>query len=177
MNVFQLVSAISLMLVLLAACAGPVQPAGDVSAPVQEADAVEAVDGVASSAADSALLLETLDANRAVRAGVEDVFNFKMVNTTGQAMPVVVILERASGQRWRTSLCVEKLCLLGDGSKPSITDPVVLPPYLEQQFKVQLFVDEAARPGQQAAWILRVEPQTGDAMSQNVTLRAQVASP
>jgi hypothetical protein len=70
---------------------------------------------------------------------------------------------------------VDKQCLLGDGSEPSVTDPVILPPYLEQAFKAHVFVDAAARFGQQTALTLRVEPLVEAAMPRSVTLSAQVS--
>ena len=129
------------------------------------------------AAANSLLLVEARDAERAVQPGAEEVFDFKVVNASGQPMPVVIALEHAAGQRWRTSLCVEKQCLLGDGSEPSVTDPVVLPPYLEQAFEAHLFVDAAARSGQQTALTLRVEPLTEAAKPQSIILAALVDSP
>jgi hypothetical protein len=129
------------------------------------------------AAANSLLLVEAIDAVRAVQPGAEAVFDFKVVNASDQLMPVVIALEHAGGQRWRTSLCVEKQCLLGDGSEPSVTDPVFLPPYLELGFKAHVFVDAAARSGQQTALTLRVEPLVETAVPRNVTLSAQVGQP
>lgn len=160
------ISVILVLLVLLAAC-------GSLPQPVVEHRPAPAA-GQAAQASGDALLVEAIDADRAVQAGTEAVFDFMVVNATGQPMPVVFALEHADGQRWRTSLCVDKQCLLGDGNEPSLTDPVILPPYLEQGFKAHLFVDAAARPGQQTALTLRVEPQSSEAMAHSVTLRAQV---
>ncbi len=171
------VSVIVLILLFLAACGSPAQPAEDTVAPAQGAALAVPLEGVASYATDGALLLEAVDADRAVQPGAEEVFDFKLVNTTRQPLSVVVVLEHADGERWRTSLCVDKQCLLGDGSEPSITDPVVLPPYLEQAFKAHVFIDEAARPGQRTALTLRVEQQTGDATPQGLTLSARVSGP
>ncbi len=131
----------------------------------------------AMTVADSLLLVEAMDADRAVQPGAEEVFDFKVVNASGQPMPVVIVLDHAGGQHWRTSLCVEKQCLLGDGSEPSVTDPVILPPYLEQAFKAHVFVDAAAQPGQQTALTLRVEPLVEAALAKSVTLAAQVNQP
>ena len=177
MNVDRSVSVILLALLFLAACGSPAQSVEDSVAQAQGAAAAAPLEGVASYATDGALLLDAPRADRAVQPGADEVFDFKMVNTTGQAMPVVVVLEHADGQRWRTSLCVEKQCLLGDGSEPSITDPVILPPYLEQPFQAHVFVDAAARPGQSTALTLRVEPLTEAAKPQSVILAAQVDSP
>jgi hypothetical protein len=177
MNVDRSVSVILLILFFLAACSSPSQPAEDVMAPAQGAAVVAPLEGVASYATDGALLLDAPRADRAVQPGNDEVFDFKMVNTTGQPLTVVVALEHKGGERWRTSLCVEKQCLLGDGSEPSITDPVILPPYLEQPFQAHVFVDAAARPGQSTALTLRVEPLTEAAKSQSVILAAQVDSP
>lgn len=173
MKTVRLLSVIGLALAWLAACSSPVQPAARVVAPPPEG----AVPSDAATAADSPLLLEALNADRTVQPGAEEVFDLKMVNATGQPMAVVVVLEHAAGQRWRTSLCVDKQCLLGDGDEPSVTDPVTLPPYLEQAFNAHVFVDAAARQGQQTALSVRVEPLTGTAKPQSVLLTAQVASP
>lgn len=158
---------------LLAGCASPARPA--------ERAVNSGHDGAAASgemaAADSLLLVEALNADRTVQPGADEVFDFKMVNTTGEPLSVVVVLEHAGGQRWRTSLCVENQCLLGDGSEPSITDPVILPPYLEQAFKAHVFVDADARSGQQTALTLRVEPLAAAALASSVTLAAQVGQP
>lgn len=176
-NMVRLGSALVLTLALSAACGSSIQPAGDEIVATQAAVVAAPLEGVASYAADGALLVEALRADRAVQPGADEVFDFKMVNTTGQAMSVVVVLEHTDGQRWRTSLCVEKQCLLGDGSEPSVTDPVILPPYLEQPFQAHLFVDETAQRGQQASLILRVDPLTEDARPQSVSLSAQVGAP
>jgi hypothetical protein len=166
MRSLRLLSIIALLLVLLAACRSLPQP-------VVERDAAPAA-GQASQVSSEVLLLEAIDADRTVQPGADEVFDFKMVNTMGQPLSVVVVLEHADGQRWRTSLCVEKQCLLGDGSESSVTDPVILPPYLEQAFEAHLFVDAAARSGQQTGLTLRVEPQISDGMSHSVALRARV---
>lgn len=165
MKTVRLVSVTILVIALLAACASPVQQGGSTAA----------FDETAPS--DSLLLLEAIDPDRVVLPGTEEVFDFKMVNATGQPLSVVVALEHVDGQRWRTSLCVDKQCLLGDGSEPSVTDPVTLPPYLEQAFKAQVFVDAAARAGQQAALTLSVEPLADAAMPRSVTLTARVGQP
>ena len=177
MKTVRLVSATMFIIVLLTACASLAQPV-ELASVSGEADAAAApLAGVASYAADGALLVEAVRPDRVVQPGVDETFDFKMVNTTGQPLSVVVALEHADGQRWRTSLCVENQCLLGDGSEPSVTDPVTLPPYLEQPFQAHLFVDAAARPGQQTALTLSVEPQTGDGMPHSVALRARVIEP
>ena len=156
-------------LVLLAACRGLPQP-------VLEQSAAPAAHQ-ASQASSDALLVEAINGDRAVQPGTEEVFDFKVVNATDQPMPVVIALEHADGQRWRTSLCVDKQCLLGDGSEPSITDPLILPPYLEQAFKAHVFVDAAARSGQQTVLTLSVEPLVEAAIPRSVTLLAQVSQP
>jgi len=167
MRDFRVISVTLLLLVLLAAC-------GNLPQPVSERDIAPAASQISQVSSD-ALLVEAINADRTVQPGADEVFDFKMVNTTGQPLSVVVVLEHADGQRWRTSLCVEKQCLLGDGSEPSVTDPVTLSPYLEQPFQAHVFVDAAARPGQSTAFTLRVEPQISDGMSRSVTLRARVA--
>lgn len=165
------------ILVLLTACASPAQPV-ELASVSGEADAAATpLAGVASYVADEALLLEATRPDRVVQPGADEVFDFKVVNTTDQPMPVVIALEHTGGQRWRTSLCVDKQCLLGDGSEPSVTDPVTLPPYLEQAFKAHVFVDAAARSGQQTALTLRVEPLAEALIARSVTLSAQVGQP
>lgn len=144
--------------------------------PVVERDAAPAA-GQASQVSSDTVLIEAVNADQAVQPGAEAVFDFTVVNGSDQAVPVVIALEHADGQRWRTSLCVDKQCLLGDGSEPSVTDPVILPPYLEQAFKAHVFVDAAARSGQQTVLTLRVEPLDETAVSRSVTVTAQVSQP
>lgn len=175
MNVIRLVSVIGLL--LLAACGSAPQPPEDGAVPPEATAVAVPVDGMASYATENLLLLEASGAERAVLPGSDEVFDFKLTNTSGDPLPVVVILEHAGGQRWRTSLCVEKQCLLGDGSEPSVTDPVILPPYLEQPFQAHLFVDQAARPGEQAELTLRVEPAPNSVSVKSLMLRAEVATP
>lgn len=158
------------VIVLLAGCVNPAQPAD----PGVDSGQEGAARSGEMAASTSLLLVEAIDADRTVQAGTEAVFDFKVVNASDQPMPVVLVLEHAAGQRWRTSLCVDKQCLLGDGNEPSVTDPVILPPYLEQAFKAHVFVDAAARSGQQTGLTLRVEPQINDGMSRSVALRARV---
>lgn len=86
-----------------------------------------------------------------------------------------MVLNHREGQRWRTSLCVELQCILGDGSSESRTETVILPPFLEKPFQVHLFVDDEAKPGQSAILELRVEPLAANAPSQSLTLSAVVA--
>jgi hypothetical protein len=38
-------------------------------------------------------------ADRAVQPGADEVFDFKLVDTTGQSVTVVVVVEHADGQR------------------------------------------------------------------------------
>jgi hypothetical protein len=173
MKTVRLVSAMMFVIGLLAGCVSPARPAD----PAVDSGREVAARSGEMAAADSLLLVEAIDADRMVQPGAEEVFDFKVVNASGQPMPVVIALERADGQRWRTSLCVDKQCLLGDGSEPSVTDPVILPPYLEQAFKAHVFVDAAARSGQQTALTLRVEPLVEAAMPRSVTLSAQVSQP
>ena len=169
MRSLRIFSLIALLLVLLSACRSLPRPVLERDGAPAAAEAVQAWS--------DALLIEAIDADRAVQPGAEEVIDFKVVNATGQPMPVVIALEHAGGQRWRTSLCVDKQCLLGDGSEPSVTDPVILPPYLEQAFKAHVFVDAAAQPGQQTALTLRVEPLVEAALAKSVTLAAQVNQP
>ena len=126
---------------------------------------------------DGPLTVRAYDKDRVVEADSDETFDFLVVNNTSESLPVVFVLEHSDGQRWRTSLCVDKQCLLGDGSEPSVTDPLILPPYLEQAFKVHVFVDATARSGQQTALTLRVEPLVEAAMPRSVTLSAQVSQP
>jgi predicted component of type VI protein secretion system len=173
MNTLRLVSVIVLVSALLAGCGSSARSVERANAPDQEGAAGVAV----VPAADSLLSVEALNADRMVQPGAEEVFDIKVVNATEQPMPVVIALERAEGQRWRTSLCVEKQCLLGDGSEPSVTDPVILPPYLEQVFKARLFVDGAARSGQETLLTLRINPLIEAAMPRSVILSAHVRQP
>lgn len=165
MSKVRLASAVALILILLAACGtSPSQPAQP--------------DSPAPAAASAAtLMIEAANAERIVQPGADEVFDFKMVNTSGEALPVLVQLEPAGGQRWRTSLCVDKQCVLGNGSEASVSDPVMLSPYVEQPFQVHLFVDSDAQPGQRSELTLRVKPQAGNALSPSATVRAQVAAP
>lgn len=125
---------------------------------------------------DGPLTVRAFNKDRAVQADSDEVFDFLVVNTTDQALPVRFVLEHTDGQRWRTSLCVDRQCLLGDGTEPSVTDPVMLPPYLEQPFQAHLFVPQAALPGHRSALTLRVEPLAPDIASQSLTLSARLAS-
>lgn len=179
MNMIRLamVSVPVLILLVLSACASPAQPVEDVVAPAQVPAGTAPTESVASYATDGALLLEATDADRIVLPGTEEVFNFKVVNATSQAMPVVVVLEHADGQRWRTSLCVEKQCLLGDSSQPTVSDPVILPPFLEQPYQAHIFVDEAAQTGEQTAITLRVEPQITNVAPESTAVRVRVRAP
>jgi len=125
---------------------------------------------------DGPLIVRAYDKDREVQADSDETFDFLVVNNTSQSLPVVFVLEHREGQRWRTSLCVDKQCLLGDGSEPSVTDPVTLPPFLEQPFQAHLFVDKAALPGHQSSLTLRVEPQVPGIAPQSLTLSGQLAS-
>lgn len=165
MKTARLVSITILLLVLLAACVGPL---ARTTSPDQAA---------ADAPAASGLQLAAVNAERTVQAGGEETFDFTLTNTSDQPVPVLVVLEHAAGERWRTSLCVNRQCLLGDGTKPSVSDPIILPPYLEQPFQAHLFVDATARSGQQTALTLRVEPRMGDGLSRSVILRARVVEP
>lgn len=122
------------------------------------------------------ITVRAFDKDRTVQPDSDETFDFLVVNTTDTALPVRFVLEHSDGQRWRTSLCVEKQCLLGDGTDPSVTDPVTLPPYLEQPFQAHLFVDKAAQPGHQSTLTLRVEPQAPGIAAQSLTLSAQLGS-
>lgn len=159
MKLFRLNRVIVLSLILLlAACVPAAQPS------------------VATPTA-GALLLDVVSPQRTAAAGSEQVFDFKLVNTTDQPQRVVISLAHDAGERWRTSLCVGPQCLLGDGSETTAADPITLPPYLEQPFQAHLFVDAAAQAGQETALTLRVEPQSGDIASAAVTLHARVDTP
>lgn len=125
---------------------------------------------------DGPLTVRAYDKDRVVEADSDETFDFLVVNNTSQSLPVVFVLEHSDGQRWRTSLCVDKQCLLGDGSEPSVTAPITLPPFLEQPFQAHLFVDKAALPGHQSSLTLRVEPQVPGIAAQTLTLSGQLAS-
>lgn len=126
---------------------------------------------------DGPLMVRAINKDRIVQADSDEVFDFLVVNTTDQALPVRFVLEHNDGQRWRTSLCVKEQCLLGDGTEPSVTDPITLPPYLEQPFQAHLFVDKAAQPGHQSTLTLRVEPLVEAPLPGSVTLSARVSQP
>ncbi len=125
---------------------------------------------------DGPLTVRAYDKDRVVEADSDETFDFLVVNNTSQSLPVVFVLEHSDGQRWRTSLCVDNQCVLGDGSEPSVTEPVTLPPFLEQPFQAHLFVDNAALPGHQSSLTLRVEPQAPGIAAQSLTFNAQVTS-
>lgn len=125
---------------------------------------------------DGQLALEAFDKDRQVKRASDTAFDLKMTNLTGSTMPVTVVLEHADGQRWRTSLCVQKQCILGNGTEPSVSEVVVLPPYFEQAFKAHLFVDEGARRGQRGVLNVRVEPQSASVAPRGVTLSAEVVN-
>jgi len=126
---------------------------------------------------DGPLTVRAYNKDRVVQADSDETFDFLVVNNSSQSLPVVFVLEHSDGQRWRTSLCVDKQCLLGDGSEPSVTQPFVLPPYLEQPFQTHLFVDPAAQPGHESTLTLRVEPQVQGVGAKSLTLSAKVAQP
>ena len=104
---------------------------------------------------DGPLTVRAYDKDRVVEADSDETFDFLVVNNTSQSLPVVFVLEHSDGQRWRTSLCVDKQCLLGDGSEPSVTEPFILPPYLEQAFRRTCSWSKAARPAIRPAYPAR----------------------
>lgn len=123
------------------------------------------------------LTLQAFAPDRQVAPAADEVFDLTIANHTGTDLPVVVSLEQVEGSRWRTSLCVQRQCILGDGIERSVTDPFVLPPFLEQPFQVHLFVDEAAQHGERMTLQVRVEPQVDGIESRTVVLNAVVAAP
>lgn len=125
---------------------------------------------------DGQLTLEVRNKDRQVKAASDTSFDLKMANLTGSALPVTVVLEHAEGERWRTSLCVQKQCILGDGTEPSVAEVVVLAPYFEQPFQAHLFVDKDASRGQRGALSVRVEPQTAGVAPRSVILSAEVVN-
>jgi hypothetical protein len=125
---------------------------------------------------DGQLTLEVRNKDRQVKPASDTSFDLKMANLTGSALPVTVVLEHAEGERWRTSLCVQRQCILGNGTEPSVAEVVVLPPYFEQPFQAHLFVDEDAGRGQRGALSVRVEPQTAGVAPRSVTLSAEVVN-
>ena len=127
---------------------------------------------------DGPLTVRAYDKDRVVEADSDETFDFLVVNNTSQSLPVVFVLEHSDGQRWRTSLCVDKQCLLGDGSEPSVTQSVCPAALFGAAVsRLHVFVDETARAGQQTALTLRVEPLVEAAMPRSVTLSAQVSQP
>jgi hypothetical protein len=122
------------------------------------------------------ITVRAFDKDRTVQPDSDETFDFLVVNTTDKALPVRFVLEHSEGQRWRTSLCVEKQCLLGNGTEPSVTDPVTLPSYFEQPFQAHVFVDKAALPGHHSTLTLRVEPQAPGIAAQSLTLSAHLPS-
>ncbi|MFZ2488413.1 MAG: hypothetical protein WAZ19_09845 [Anaerolineae bacterium] len=162
MKTGRLASTTILLLVLLVGCVGPLARTASPNQAAADASAV------------SALQLAAVNAERTVQAGGEETFDFTLTNTSDQPVPVLVVLEHGAGERWRTSLCVNQQCLLGDGTKPSVSDPVILPPYLEQPFQAHLFVDAAAEAGDVTALVLRVESEASTVQAESITLRAQV---
>lgn len=164
------------IIAVLAAC-GANEPAAQNASSFGSVAAAAPASSALSSTLDAPLIVEAVNKDRQVQAGSDETFDFKVVNNTAGSLPVVVVLDHAGGKRWKTSLCVGKQCLLGDGSKPTVSDVVVLPPYLEQPFQAHVFVDAAARPGQQTALTLRVEPLVDTTLSRSVTLSAQVSQP
>jgi hypothetical protein len=155
-----------------AACAAPPSPSivvpGDTPAGFQTPAQSVPVDGQ--------LMLDAYVKDRQVKRASDTSFELKMTNLTSRALPVTVVLEHAEGERWRTSLCVQKQCILGNGTEPSVTEVVVLPPYFEQPFQAHLFVDESAGRGQRGALNVRVEPQTAGVVPRSVILSAEVVN-
>ncbi len=162
MKTVRLLSVSLFVFLLLTACAGSARP---------EVPAGNAGEGGAPA---RSLLLDVVEPTRYVTPGSEQVFDFKLVNTGEEPLRVVIALAHASGARWRTSLCVDKQCLLGDGSEPSVSDPIILPPYLEQPFQAHLFVDAAAEAGDATELVLRIEPQAQGEAAASVGLQAEV---
>ena len=139
------------------------------------APAAQPVEQTAAASAGRALALDVVNPERKVQAGSDQTFDFNLVNTKDKPLQVVISLAHSGGKRWRTSLCVGQQCLLGDGSKPTVADPLTLPPYLEQPFQAHVFVDDAARAGDKILLTLQVDGE--DAASATVGLRAQVDAP
>lgn len=154
---------------LLAACGGSNPASAPTATPAGGNDLA-----AAASSTYSPLTLRVADDEREVLADSDEIFDLWVANESAQDVPVVFVLEHAGGEPWRTSLCVGDQCILGDGSGETVSDVVFLPPLFEQSFQAHVFVDAAARPGQQTGLILRVEPQNGDTAAQSVPLRASV---
>jgi len=157
---------LTLALLALAGCSAAATPTAP---PVTPQPEIMTLDGPLS--------LSAFAADRQVTPGSDQVYEFMLANATEQAVPVQVALAHQAGQRWRTSLCLELQCILGDGTEPSVTETFLLPAYFELPFQVHLFVDEAAQVGQQAQLELRLEPQAGDIPRQRMTLNAAVIAP
>lgn len=164
------------IIAVLAAC-GANEPAAQNASPFGSVAAAAPASSALSSIVAAPLIVEAVNKDRQVQAGSDETFDFKVVNATDTSLPVVVVLEHADGQRWKTSLCIDKQCLLGNGTEPTISDVFVLPPFLEQPFLAHVFVDETAQPGHRETLTLRVEPRAQGSTPQSVTLSAQVGSP
>lgn len=163
--------------VVLGACAAEARRDDPAPASTQAAvaGADQVAEGPATTVLDGPLTLKAFHKDREVQPGSDEAFEFLMVNSTPGDLPVEIWLERMDGVRWRTSLCVEKQCLLGDGSQASVTDPVVLPPYVELPFQAHVFVDGAASAGQSELLAVRVQPLVHGVEPQILTLSAVVA--
>ncbi len=156
----------------VAACAAPPSPTTAVPA-----EAPAGFQTLARSVpVDGQLTLEALDKDRQVERASDTAFELKVANLTNSALPITVVLEHAAGQRWRTSLCVQKQCILGNGTEPSVTEVVVLPPYFEQAFQAHVFVEESAGRGQRGTLNVRIEPQSAGVAPRSVTLSAEVVN-
>ncbi|MEA3337781.1 MAG: hypothetical protein U9R25_17960 [Chloroflexota bacterium] len=131
-------------------------------------------DSVPPYVLDGPLTVQAFDKDREVLPDTDENFEFLVVNHTESDLPVVMVLEHEQGVRWPTSLCVDKQCLLGDGSEASTTDPVVIPPYLELPFQAHIFVGSEAKSGQRETLSLRIEPQRDGVEARSLTLSAVV---
>ena len=125
---------------------------------------------------DGPLTVRAYDKDRVVEADSDETFDFLVVNNTSQSLPVVFVLEHSDGQRWRTSLCVDKQCLLGDGSEPSVTRTVCL----AALFGAAVSGSPVRRQSRSARPSVQFDPARGAAGSrhraQSLTLSGQLAS-
>lgn len=169
------ISSLLLAALLLAGCGSGKKPASKdgLAAPERQPEPLAVPGGI--SVVEQALVLRARDNDREVLPDTDQVFEFLVANATESDIPVTMVLEHQNGQRWRTSLCVELQCILGDGSEESRTETVMLSPFVEQPFQVHVFVDAEAEVGQAAEMELRVEPQVVGVEPKVLTLSAMVA--
>lgn len=164
--------------ILFASCGGeaePVAQAESVPEPAVVETSVVPFEPAGMSVESDSLILRAHNKDRETLPDSDEVFEFLVANATQTDQPVTIVLTHQDGERWRTSLCVELQCILGDGSEESRTETVTLPPFLEKPFQVHLFVDDEAEAGQTTVLELLVDPMAANVGPQQLTLSAVVA--